>query len=714
MYRFGPCVSAIVCFHMLAAAASAAETTAYTYDALGRLVTVAVSGGPNDGRQTSTSFDPAGNRTNYSIGGAPVANFSIADVTVTEGGTATLTVSRTGATSGAATVNYGTSNGSAAAPGDYTAASGTLSFAAGETSKTISIATISDGANEGVETFGVALSSPSAGNGIPYANAVVTIIDVPKISISGTSVVEGGAASLTVTRTGFASAAFNVSYSTVNGTAISPDDFTATTGTLSFLSGETSKSISVPTANDTVYEGPEAFTVVLSGPTGGAVIDTGTGTVSLGDNDAPPSFAVSGASATEGSNIVLTVTKSGSTQISHSVNYGTANGTAAAPGDYGASSGTLTFLPGETSKTITISTVDDGTYETAETFSLNLSGATGGATISSPTGTGTISDNDTAPTLSMSNVSVMEGAQASVTVTKSGATEVNSTVSYATSDGTATTSDYQAVAGTLTFYPNETTKTVQIWTVDNNKYNVPKTFNLGLSGANGAAISTPSAVVTINNDEPMPSFQVPSSGYPALKPEGGAIEFWVSINGIYEAPLTVNYSTSSGTATSGTDFTPVSGTLTFTPPTALQIVTVQTTQDSLVEADETFTFNISSASQGATIANSQAVGTIQNDDVPPSNDPIANPNNAGTSFARCDSFTINPLANDTSPGGNYPLTLVSVATGAGYTRTISGNNVTFNILGSGTKTVQYVVANSAGSQATGTITWTAAAGPICH
>ena len=93
---------------------------------------------------------------------------------------------------------------------------------------------------------------------------------------------------------------------------------------------------------------------------------------------------------------------------------------------------------------------------------------------------------------------------------------------------------------------------------------------------------------------------------------------------------------------------------------------------------------------------------------------MANTDNAGTSFVRCDSFTINPIQNDTSPGGNYPLSLVSVATGSGYTRTISGNNVTFNILSGGSKTVQYVVANSAGSQATGTVTWTAASGPVCN
>lgn len=718
MGKLSPAIGAFVYLIAIAPPAASSESTIYTYDALGRLVTVTVSGGPNDGRQASTTFDSGDNRTNYSMGGtAPTASFSVADASVTEGGTVTVTVTRAGVATGAAAVSYATSNGSASAPGDYTSTSGTLTFAAGETSKSISIATTNDSVYEGIETFGVVLSSPSPGTSISNGNATVTILDnevVAELAISNTTIIEGGTAALTVTRSGLTTSAVGVSYATLAGTATAPADFAAASGTLSFLAGETSKAINFTTVNDTLYEGTEAFSVALSAATGGAVITSGTGAVTVTDNDNAPSFAISNASAAEGGTIALTVTKSGASANSLSVNYGTANGSANAPGDYGAASGTLTFLPADTSKTISVSTVNDSIYETNESFSVHLSGASGGATISDPTGVGTINDNDSKPTLSMANTSVMEGGQANVVITKSGTTEVNATASYTTSNGTATSTDYYATSGTLTFYPEETTKIVQILTIDNNKYNVPKTINLGLSGATDATISTPTAVVTINNDEPMPSFNVASTGYPALRIEGGIIDFSITLSGIYEAPLSVNYTTSSGIATSGVDFTPVSGTLTFTPPTATQTVSVQTTQDSLVEPDETFFFTISSPSSGATIANSQSVGTIQNDDVPPSNDPVANTDNAGTSFVRCDSFTINPLTNDTSPSGKYPLSLISVATGSGYTRTISGNNVTFNILAGGAKTVQYIVANSVGAQATGTITWTAASGPVCN
>lgn len=707
-------LGALIFLHAVAVPAAAGESTVYTYDGLGRLVAVTVSGGPNDGQQTSIGFDPADNRTNYSLGGVPAAKFSIADVTVNEGTNATLVVSRMGSSAGTATVDYTTSNISALAPGDYTAASGTLTFADGETSKSFSIATIGDGANEGIETFGVALSSPSAGSGISFGDAVVTIIDVPKLTIANTTIVEGGTATLTVTRSGFLTAAFNVGYATANGSATSPADFGATSGTLSFLSGEVSKTISVPTVDDALYEGPEAFTVVLSAPTGGAVIDNGVGTVSVSDNDPAPGFAIANGSATEGGTIIMTVTKSGATDKSLSVNYATSNGSAIAPGDYGSASGVLTFLPTDMSKSISISTVDDSIYEANETFSVQLSGASGGATISSPTGIGTINDNDVMPTLSVSNASVVEGNTASVTVTKSGATNLNITASYAASGGTAPASDYNAVSGVLTLLPEETSKVIQIPTVNNSRINIgQRTFNVGLSSLAGATIGSSPGVVTIQDDEPVPTFTL---GVPVAKDEGTPVSFSVHMSPLlgYDTPITINYATSSGTATSGVDFTPTSGTATFTSPAWQVSIPVPTIQDSDVEPDETIIFTISSVSFGTIAGSSQAVGTIKNDDYPPSIDPIANADNAGTSFARCDDFTINPVLNDTSPSGKYPLTLVSVATGTGYERTISGNTVSFFIKSGGAKSVQYVVANSIGQQSTGVITWSASPGPVCQ
>ncbi len=558
------------------------------------------------------------------------------------------------------------------------------------------------------------LSSPSAGATLADYSGVVTIVDNEagsEFSISGTTVVEGGTASLTITRSGSTGAAASVNFATIARTATSPSDFGATSGLMSFSSGEATKSITIPTVDDTVFEGLESFGVTLSGASSGAIIVGASADVSLQDNDAAPNFAVSNASATEGGSLSFTVTKSGSTANTLSVNFGSSSGTALEPNDYQPVSGALNFLPAETSKTITVTTVDDTVFEATETFSVYLSGASGGAVISSATGTGSISNNDVAPVFSVANVSVTEGGVANIVVTRTGASEVSSGVTFATSDGTAGAAQYAAASGTLNFVSGETSKSLFVSTTQNVFFNLAKTFNLTLSAPTNATLGATTALVTINNDDPPPSFAVVN---PTARPEGQSIVFGIQLDGTvsYEPPLTINYATSSGTATSGVDFQPTSGTVTFTSPNTLTQVTVPTIQDSAVEPDETIIFTISSPSYGAAITQSQATGTITNDDAPPSTGPVANTDNAG-SFARCATFTVNPITNDTDPGGNYPLSLVSVAPDVSYTVAITGNSVTFQTLRSGARSVPYTVTNSIGGQATGMITWTTSPGPVC-
>lgn len=111
------------------------------------------------------------------------------------------------------------------------------------------------------------------------------------------------------------------------------------------------------------------------------------------------SFGVSDASANEGSAAVFTVTRSGATTGTNAVNFATANGSAAAGSDYTAVSGVLSFAPGETAKTVSVPTLADAIVESDETFTLNLSGATGGAGISDGSGQGVIVNSGGSPNL---------------------------------------------------------------------------------------------------------------------------------------------------------------------------------------------------------------------------------------------------------------------------------------------------------------------------
>jgi hypothetical protein len=223
-----------------------------------------------------------------------------------------------------------------------------------------------------------------------------TIAGPVTFSISSNGAVTEGANSVfTITKTGTATTSLSVNYATANSTAVAPGDYTAKSGTLTFTTSQTSQTVSVATVNDTTVESAETFKMSLSSPTGGATLGTpSTATATINDNDvagvcASVSFTVGNAAVTEGGTLVFTVAKSGSTSSSCSVNYATANGSATAGTDYIATSGTLTFSSTQTSKTVSVTTIDNSRL-LDRTMYLNLSSPTGGATLSNSQGTGTL------------------------------------------------------------------------------------------------------------------------------------------------------------------------------------------------------------------------------------------------------------------------------------------------------------------------------------
>ena len=205
----------------------------------------------------------------------------------------------------------------------------------------------------------------------------------------------------------------------------------------------------------------------------------------------------------------FTVTMAKPSSQTVTVSYGTADSggyyTASAGSDYQAASGTLTFAPGETTKTITIQVIGDRLGEQKETFYVNLNNLTG-AIITGGQGTGTIADDE--PRISIGDVTKREGrkntTQFTFTVTLSAAYDQTVTMSFRTADGTATTSDtdYVARTGTLTFAPGETTKTITIEVKGDTKKEADETFYVELFGLSSNALFTKSrGFGTILNDD---------------------------------------------------------------------------------------------------------------------------------------------------------------------------------------------------------------------
>lgn len=285
---------------MLASPGGASETTTYSYDAHGRLVKVQRAGAVNDGVVADYTFDQADNRTNVTVTGVGTpggVSFSIGNASATEGGIVQFTVTKTGTASGTLTVQYATATGTAGTS-DFTAASGTLSFAQNETSKTINVQTTQDTAVEGNETFTATLSNPSAGATIGTATGTGTIVDDdsapgPSFAVGDASVTEGGNLVFTVSKSGSGSG--SVQYATANGTATAGSDYTAKSlTTLSFTSAETSKTVSVTTLQDTTDEPNETLSLNLSNPSSGASIsdNQGLGTIVDDDDPAPTTLQV--------------------------------------------------------------------------------------------------------------------------------------------------------------------------------------------------------------------------------------------------------------------------------------------------------------------------------------------------------------------------------------------------------------------------------------
>jgi chitinase len=223
-----------------------------------------------------------------------------------------------------------------------------------------------------------------------------------------------------------------------------------------------------------------------------------------------PSVSIGSASVVEGNvgtvKLLFTVTLSAPCPDVVVVDYATADGTATAGFDYSAVAGTLTFRPGETSKTIAVTVLSDRVPEPNETFAVNLSNPQM-ATVASGSGVGTILDDE--PRISISDVTKYEGKPGKLTVfvftvTLSTAYDQPVTMSFRTLDGTAKTGegDYVGKTGTLTFAPGETTKTITVEVKGDRAKEADETFYLDLFDNSGNSLFTRSrGVGTILNDD---------------------------------------------------------------------------------------------------------------------------------------------------------------------------------------------------------------------
>ena len=576
-------------------------------------------------------------------------------------GTATVTVHRVGGSSGDVSLNFATDlftapkqatwikkhtdllyptdrDTSATAGADYTTTAGTLKFADGEMSKTITLPLINDPWYEGGEAFLLKLSNPTNGAklaGEPGASTlgqggseIKVRIESEDIKLPGTfvfanaayTVIEGTPfVNVTVNRLNGGNVEASVRlYETGAGngsttaSAWSPSDYSGVPGLLTFAPGEMSKIISIPIVDDTSTEIDEVFSIQLYSPSNDALVgDTPKTFVTIQDNES--TFYFKGATSStysfesiEGTGkMPTTVVRQGSLATPASVTINTSNGSAIGGSDYTPTTVTLNFAPGEASKTFNVPVINDTMVEPKEAFYVNMSNAVG-AQQGSWSWAANIIDDDVAaaPGKFQFASATFSGSEAggviNVTVIRVGGSNGTVTVQYATSDGATgnpntawSGSDYNSKSGTLTFAPGETSKVISIPVINDSSVEQNEVFSITLkNAAGGATLGTiTKAVVTIIEDDSAIEFG--TTNY-VVNESDGYMTITLVRKGSTAGIASIDLNITSGTAVAGKDFVkPASPTVTFADGESVKTIQIQLIDDVFKEADETFYLSLS-------------------------------------------------------------------------------------------------------------------------
>jgi hypothetical protein len=571
-----------------------------------------------------------------------VIEFSSAAYSVAQNAqSVTLTAKRTGTATAAISVDYATHGETARAGVDYKGMNGTLQWAENDsTPRTIVVVMRNITPYLGTKIFQVRLSNPSAA-------AQLGTPDSPTVTVSGDATPSAGALVLsatsyavsqsagtrtvTVNRIGGASGAVSVAYGSVGGTAVAGVDFTAVSGTLQWGDGDaTSKSFTVPISKATPFLGSKSFRVALSNPLLGAALGSpSSANVTIGGDASPPagSLQLSAPSypvTQNAGSVAVTSVRTGGSNGALSVAYATSSGTAVAGTDFIPTTGTLHWASGDaTAKTFTVPISNAAPFSGNKTLTVALSSPSGGATISNPgSASVTIAGDAVAPVgslkLSAPSYAVAQGAgTVTVAVDRTGGSAGAVNVAYASSTATAVVgSDYTGVNGILKWADGDASaKTFTVAISNATPFSGSKSFGIILSNpGGGTTLSTPnSANVVITGDAAaaLGSLQLAAASYTVAQ-TAGTLAVTVHRTGGSSGAVSVAYATSGGTAVSGADYTPASGTLNWADgDVASKSFEVTLSNSTPFAGGKSFNVTLSSPSGGATLSTpSSAAVTI--------------------------------------------------------------------------------------------------------
>lgn len=574
-------------------------------------------------------------------------------------------VQRTGNLAAPLTLTYTPMSGTAIAGSDFIDASGIVSWAANEAGpRVIEVELFDDSTIESNEQFTIVLSVP-AGHTVSDATAEIVIVDdddsdaEASIGVSAlpTFVQEpAGQASIVVHRLGDSTEAVSANWRTRVGSgttdATADEDYTSSSGTLSWTAGDSSpKTIVVPLIDDSTYERVETIALDVF-PVDPARYVTGLGSLALAyiiDDDGVPtqptiSIAETFTVAENEAGITIPVTLTGLPSNTVSARFSLRLETAGVA-DLTLHSGDVTWFAGETgTRTIYVPITNDMQDELDEMFTVTLSRVEGGATLGNSVARVTIADDDptsagqpppAAPSIRVapSSAIVSEGQQSVVLeVTRQGDLDVSLYGTFAAvADATASApADFISFSGGVSWEAGDNaTRVIEVHINGDTVSETPESFVVNVGYIVGSmTVGSTQATITIVDDDDA-SVEPAHVGFinaaESVAESASSVTLQVGRSGNTSIPTSVTYSAVADSA-GASDFVASSGTLTWSSnDSSIKLITIALTPDSAEEPNETFTVTLQNASSGTHIDTASASVTIVDDDdgaigapVPPS------------------------------------------------------------------------------------------------
>ncbi|MEC4983364.1 MAG: Calx-beta domain-containing protein [Oscillatoria sp. PMC 1068.18] len=522
-----------------------------------------------------------------------------------------------------------------------------VTFAAGETIRTISVPVFVDDIAELIETVELQVVPTQGANLAEPQLATLQIVDeqTPQIEFTSTTYTlnENGTAAedstlVTLTRIG------NPNEDSFVQISVVPEGTTAAAGTdyteifpltVRFAAGETTKTVAIPLINDRVAEDPENIVLQLDDLLNGDVVGTDIATVTVLDDDEGAAPAIQFGQTTyrvieNDLSAVVTLTREGNIDTASSVQVSITGGTADAAADYDATGFPVTanFAAGETTTTFTVPIVNDTLEEGTETVTFSLINANNAIVGEQAAATLEIIDDESDPIIRFSEtfyeVGEEEGAIDVITVTREGNTSVESTVQVSIAGGDATPGtdfDNTGFPLTVTFAAGETSAQITIPITQDAEIEGPEDINLELVNATNGDLdpAQSSATVQINDDEDVgdPIVQFSQPVYEVN--EDGTVVSAVTLvrTGVDLSDFSfVQVSITGGDAEAGEDYSDVNFPLTvsFAPDQTSRTITVPVLQDNVTEGTEEITFSVSDLFGAAIGSQDSATLQITDDD----------------------------------------------------------------------------------------------------